>query len=1157
MEDNLNYDLEDKINIIYDYLYNTNTKNCFSFDKLQLGKIGLGDIKIDMPIDSNQDEINIYQKNLQDILDGKFKLLSYDENTHQIFLKKYSNQFSVSVKVSFYENTEKINSFNDSVNNDSLFSYVLSQLVLSNKTRHILLPIINLDTKFSEIEKFTYDDISNQKIKSAILNGNITDSCCLQLREHFFKTVNLEEYLKENKCAYKPLLFQIIHTLAVMQKEFEGFRHNNLLLKNILIYLKRPSETYSEYDGFKGDKFYLPNPGFDIKITNFEHSIIPKFYGLHNSKNSKIKFADQPNSYYDIFVFLNDLLEGVTLMSSYSETKCDMETKKFLDKVIPPHIRGLDYKNFNKNYVIVSPLDLLYDSYFEEYKNKPSKKSEETIANNQYYTNKIDTFMDSDNYSVLGNQDKIISSSNIMMKKTSTRKIKTDNNETSKKGGSKKILEDIDEEGVNTRIIKIDQNDQKIYRKQKNEIVESYDNELYGGADKPELAPYKAEKNTTFISNDQRETFKKRAAENPIIEPPVILEQKVYDVSKKPAPKPQFPPTFIPLYGQEGDGVVNQLLPYSQVVNQPPVQKVYNVSLTNPLQGTTSLNRIYEDVLPSDQFGFTSISVYERSQLIDFLRNNILEYGDGEEMTITGGKNSLLSHIKVLDVNPYTVKKNPYVDLARNFLLYRAGYPVRFDDRNKIINLGKNSMGLNIRMYMMTVGDLKCKTINNHINSDNFDLWREVKYYDFVKNEIIKKKLSPNFIAPVLYKIDSQSKIEWDKLEMIKNKGYSNDTIKELKENQQKINKDHKLVKELGLFQQLLPMQFRRQLTLSVVKDKTDKKTDEIKPEDKEDLSQNSGKVLILLTEAPTTNFIQWSSTIYESFGTVKKMISTGYHTPDVWKSVLFQLVYAFAVLQEKEIYMKNLSLENNFYIKDIFSDANAVGSWIYKSDNIEYYVPNYGYILMFDSKYCDVETSQSLIKKNISDKQIFKINGSIFKTNGLHDGDAFRTVIYNQFKSIIDPDNFGHSFKVKGGSVPDESIINLLKAMFSNTSLKQIRDYLPEYFGEFLHNRIGTLLLKSEKDMISPLSKPKFNKGNLMAFQKRFSEYEWVVYLGDSGDGLRKKIIRKVGDNFVHEDVFTSTLFSYPENDKILPNSSKNFRYDEHHIYETYSLDG
>ena len=77
-------------------------------------------------------------------------------------------------------------------------------------------------------------------------------------------------------------MFQIIHTLIVLQNEFIGFRHNNLILNNIFVYIKKNENTYTEYEGFKNDKFYLPNFGFDIKITNFEKSIIPKYYKIDN-----------------------------------------------------------------------------------------------------------------------------------------------------------------------------------------------------------------------------------------------------------------------------------------------------------------------------------------------------------------------------------------------------------------------------------------------------------------------------------------------------------------------------------------------------------------------------------------------------------------------------------------------------------------------------------------------------------------------------------------------------------------------------------------------------------------------------------------------------------------------------------------------------------
>lgn len=802
-------------------------------------------------------------------------------------------------------------------------------------------------------------------------------------------------------------------------------------------------------------------------------------------------------------------------------------------------------------------------------------------------TTSINTFMESDNYSILGNQDKIISKSNIMI--TNRRTIKKNTNKDIKIYRS--LTENETEvENSNKRIIK-----SNIV----SEIVQ------VGGDEKPTMAPYRAEKNNPFLTNENRETNKKFSAENPTREPPVILEQKVYDTSKQPPVKPQFPPTFIPLYGQDGN-MMNHMMPYSNVINQPPVQKVYNVSLSNPIGNYTSLNRIYEDVLPGNPHTYSAISLFERRQLIDFLRNSILENHDGEEMTITGGKNSLLSYIKVLDINPYITKKNPYENLPRNFLLYRAGYPVRFDEKNKLINMGKPSMGINVRIYMMSLGDLRCKTISNNITADEFDLWRDIKYYDWVRDDIIKKKVSPNFVCPILYKIDSGSKIDWEKVELMKYKGYTNDTMKSLKDNQRKINEKHTLEKGVGLFSGLLPMRFRQQIEREVknelgikpnpkepskceanpmiykrnipvdplmkdpfIKDcKCSCSQSKINPNckcschsimtEKEDLTLNSGKVLILLTEAPTTSIIQWSSTIYESFGSQKKMISTGYHTPDVWKSIIFQLVYTFSILQERCIYMENISLADNIYIKDIYSDPNAIGSWIYKVDGINYYIPNYGYILMFDSKYMDITPVHKFVKTEESTQRNFKIYGKLYKNNANMVCDNLASSIYLQFKKLIDPDNFGHNFKALGGSIPDDTIIALLKSLYDNVddSMK-IRKLIPTFFKEYVHNRVGTLLMQSEKANINMLSRPNFNVGNIMIYQRRNQEFEWVVYLGQNKDNIRKKdIITCRNCNYIIEDVFSNSLYGYPEGEIIYPETKNNMKYDETHIYETYSLD-
>ena len=1205
-----NYDLENKINLIYDYNYNINNQNCFSYDKIIMGKISLDDIKISLP-DSDPDTIKNYESNKNDVFEGKFKLLGYDDENKSYLFKKYSNQFSINVKINFYTNIKKINSLDDKINNDSLFSYLLSQLVLSKKTNHIQLPIMNIDVKFNEIEHLINNDLSYSNIKKDISNGKLLDTCCLHLKEHFFKSISLEEYLKNNKCDYKPLFFQIIYTLAVIQNEFEGFRHNNLKLNNIFVYLKKNSDSYIEYEGIKKDKFYVKNPGFDIKITNFENAVIPKFYGTSNYDNPLIKFADQPNQYYDLLTFLNDLLEGTSKMSLYNDNKCDDKTKKFIDIIFPQHIRGLNNEKMTKNIVIVRPIDLLDNEYFDEYRNKPSKNySKEILTNHQYLTGKINTFMDSDNYSTLGQQDKIKSNHNIMI--TNHRTLKDFDVEYSKiKRKSKKnsmILDDIDDEEtmINKRIIKEDFNTDKIIRN------------LKGGSDNLETMSIKAEKNSPFVSNEQKEINKKRTAENPVREPPVLLEQKLYDTSQKPAPKPQHPPSFIPLYDENGT-IANQLYPYTNIRNQPPVQKAYTINLTGPTANLTTINRIYEDVLPGESKTFTAISIFEREQLITFLRNSMLTISDGEEMNISGGKNTLLSYIKLMDINPYSLNKNPYLDLARNFLLYRAAYPVRFNDKNKFISIGKPSMGINIRLYMMSLGDLRCKTINNNINSDNFDLWREIKYYDTVREQIIKRKISPNFVVPILYKIDSESKIDWNKLDVIRSNKYNGEILKELQINQKLINTKHDLNLTTSIFNSLIPNYFKNTKNVSIIID-TKKKDAEltqllqqqellqdqllklqkqqidiqqqiqlkkqsvliqqlknlqnqqielqkqleeiykillkIQPNysNKEDITINSGKMLILLTEAPTSNIIQWSSTIYETTGSINKMISTGYHTPQVWKSVLFQLVYACSVLQKMEIYMENFSLENNVYIKDINFDANSIGSWKYKIDSIDYYVPNYGYILMIDSKYADIDINHQFINTQTKLNQKYKIYSKIFNENSDFDMPNIQSKILSQFRLMLHPDNFRHNLRVKGGSIPPDEIITLLENI-DKKNFNSIKDYIPEFFSEFIHNRVGTLLTKSERELVNTLYVPKIEPGMLISYAPKYEEHYWAIFK-EKIDRRTSRILIKDKNSYVVKNIPNTKLKNYPLNEKVIFDNVKNMKFEESYIYETYNFD-
>ena len=77
-----------------------------------------------------------------------------------------------------------------------------------------------------------------------------------------------EKQSQKNSGHLKKLLFQVIHTLAILQKEYDGFRHNILNLENIYVYMKKESSNMSKY-AYNSAYYYISNNMFEIKITNF------------------------------------------------------------------------------------------------------------------------------------------------------------------------------------------------------------------------------------------------------------------------------------------------------------------------------------------------------------------------------------------------------------------------------------------------------------------------------------------------------------------------------------------------------------------------------------------------------------------------------------------------------------------------------------------------------------------------------------------------------------------------------------------------------------------------------------------------------------------------------------------------------------------------
>jgi hypothetical protein len=1199
MSKNLSWiDLDEKINLIYNF-NDDSIKSCHQIEPINLNNIKLEDIKVPSNNKYNEPILN-------DITNAKFQLIKFDNKSLVSVFKRYSEGFPININISPYKNKKEIDNMGSNNNKDSLFSYVLSQLVLEEKTQHILLPLINIDVDFYKIDDIFKSYPVHKEYINLLEENKISNIFSLRCKAQFTDSISLMDYLNSNKdkVNYKIILFQIIHTLAVIQKDYPDFIHNNLKLGNIFVETLK-KEKLIKYI-FENNIFEI-NSKISIKISSFEYS--------QSDKILKGSLSSKANKYTDLLLFLNNLYKHISFEYTNSETM------EFLNRIFPKKLIG----KYNSE-ELYKPSELLKDNYFRSLQPNLSEKkySKQTYMKNILENQTNNNFLmnlESDSKSILGNQslseneesifNNITDDSDIDITTSLSEKKykrievnKKGSRKINQKGGDINISEKNFSNNIMTRQLKIEQK---------------------GGDLRNNTAPFKKEMNNPFVTNDARSTYSKRKEEEPKnTGPPLLAEQKVYDTTNNSKPPPSYIPTEVaaynPFYAHS-----HPLYPYETKTNPVHVVKPVNISFANPVGGShMTINRVYEDIIPGDRFTFSLRSTFERRQLTNYIRSMILENGDGEELSIsTGKKKSLLSHIKLLEINPYNIGKNPYKSLSRGFLLYTSAYSIRYNQERDKLDIAKQAMGINVRIYELSFGAQNCFKINDRINMNSFDVWREIKYYEYIREDIIKRKVSPNFVSLYLYTVDSTSNIDYQKLSALK---YQSDPKgqyhKELK-NQDRINNLHELdpleflmltsygmdkktttdsknlsqsyssasvykkAKETAKYlarykyiespgptwtqrgiEFLGEKGYFRFVTDTANQPRVGKKATRQEVTvlsniiGKQDLSTYTGSSLVALTESPNSNILKWASPLSDNFGTVQKMVETGYHSPDVWKSVLFQLVYACAVLQEKDIYFEKFSLENNIFIKDLFNNSEKRDHWVYKVDNYDFYVPNYGYLLMIDSRYVDVMDDNTSVYIDKSDKSDdegpkYKIQSTTLYGDKSVDTSTLRDKIYDDFKNMINSDNFNNNLEKIGGEKPDESVLDLLRNIYNDTSsTKKILDLLKKHFVEFLNNRVGTLLTHEETNILPLIPRFDFKEGETIIYQERYQEYRWAIYVG-KGDNNHIKIYvsddeRKI---FTTKEVYGHTLFKFPEGETIKQNNVNGIRYDSNFTIETYKF--
>lgn len=536
--------------------------------------------------------------------------------------------------------------------------------------------------------------------------------------------------------------------------------------------------------------------------------------------------------------------------------------------------------------------------------------------------------------------------------------------------------------------------------------------------------------------------------------------------------------------------------PYAYQQNQIPIIKKYNISMSNFNGDIVKLGSLFEDVLPQingiTQKTLTTLS--ERKIINQYLRSLFIRHSDGEDVRI-GGKFdntsrtemvNLLSHIKLMEINPYHFSRltnNPYKTLPENFLMFRSCYPIRLQTTNKTIQCAQDNIGLHIRIYQMKVIDVIANKIGMDITKKDSDLWREIAYYEFIRENILKQNVAPNFILMYAWYQTYKSGIDFEKLKTLKEGKMINEVtkkdnldllLKRLKDQMYNILKEPKnetaFLKEYDkiAYQQIDPnlstdqkarieidkrnaLNNKHRILIDMnennnpdqsvlevfnyfnndsrIKSNTDMvlAIDEL---NKLNIGLSTNKCIVSITEAPTYNIYDWGTRAYDiELGPIKKMIHTGFHDIKVWQSVIFQLFAGLYTMYINKIAINELSMQNNIYIKDLFKDENNIGYWKYIIKGIEFYVPNMGSLVLIDSKYQELEGG--LESTNFDKVKVLNYSHRIYGEIYDDDIDKINEININNMIRIFDRNNFiSQEYTQFGGLKPPIEILNMFDIM-------------------------------------------------------------------------------------------------------------------------------
>ena len=233
-------------------------------------------------------------------------------------------------------------------NTELLMIRLLSNLVMSKQTPHIVLPITTFNTSIKPFLSLTKSNIVNNKKFEQFVEkyekGEYYQNVSILVSE-WANGGDLLDYLRKNYKTMKTkhwqaIFFQILSVLSIIHAKYPGFRHNDMKANNILIHNIDIDDTNKKYlYKINQQQYIVPNIGFQIKLWDFDFACIPGI--VNNSKveaewTNKINIKPEQNKYYDIHYFFSTLTRKGFFPEFYTEDEIPTKVKEFVKRVIPP-----------------------------------------------------------------------------------------------------------------------------------------------------------------------------------------------------------------------------------------------------------------------------------------------------------------------------------------------------------------------------------------------------------------------------------------------------------------------------------------------------------------------------------------------------------------------------------------------------------------------------------------------------------------------------------------------------------------------------------------------------------------------------------------------------------------------------------------------------